>query len=65
MKKMVQVTLRSGETTRVCWLEEGVKTGNRVTLKNAEDSQRLWEVTWVSKTSRQLDEIPRGWNNNI
>lgn len=63
--KHVQASLRSGTAVRVCWLPARVRRGDRVTLKNSEEPSRLWDVSWVSTTQRELDEINRGWNNNI
>lgn len=60
-----QVQLSSGSTVRTCWLREGVRVGDRVTLKNSEDPDQTWDVTWVGSEGRELDEINRGWHNNI
>lgn len=52
-------------SVRTCWLREGIKPGDGVTLKNSEDPDILWDVVAVGSESRELDEIPRGWHNNI
>lgn len=61
----VQAQLRSGTTVRTCWLPEGIKPGDQVTLKNSEDPSRWWDVTGVGSEPRELSEINRGWHNNI
>lgn len=63
--KCVQAELSSGATVRTCWIREDVKPGSRVTLKNSEDPERMWDVTAVGSQVRELDEINRDWNNNI
>jgi hypothetical protein len=56
-KLHVQVRLKSGETERVCWIDNAaVKKGSFVTLKNSEDPKRRWEVLQVSEQG----EIPQG-----
>lgn len=61
----VQANLRSGTTVRTCWLQQGVRVGNQVTLKNSEEPERLWDVTWVGSKAIELSDLNRGWNNNI
>lgn len=49
-KLVVQVKLRSGESERVCFIDNAhVRIGSRVTLKNSEDPRRRWEVVWKSE----------------
>ena len=49
-KLVVQVKLRSGESERVCMIDNArIKVGSKVTLKNSEDPKRRWEVVWVSE----------------
>lgn len=57
-----QVSLKAGDTTLTCWLEDRVKPGNVVTLKHEPD------VSWTvvdTYASQELSSINRGWNNNI
>lgn len=61
----VQAFLRSGTSVRTCWIRAGIKPGDRVTLKNSEDPARWWDVARVGSQARELEEIPRGWHNNI
>lgn len=65
MTKHVQAELKSGTTVRTCWLRQGIRRGDRVTLKNSEDPARWWDVTAVGTQARDLEEINRGWDNNI
>lgn len=62
---LVQASLRSGTAVRTCWVEDRIKTGDRITLKNSEDPDRLWDVAEVGSERRTATEINRGWNNNI
>jgi len=57
-----QARLRSGATERTCWVRTDVRQGNRVTLKNSEEPDRLWDVTWAGTSTRELSEINQGWN---
>jgi hypothetical protein len=63
--KHVQAELRSGTTVRTCWIPQGPRPGDQVTLKNSEDPDRRWDVIAVGSEARELDEINCGWNNNI
>ena len=60
VKSMVQVSLVSGSSRRVCWVEDGVRVGNNITLKNSEDRDRLWRVEAIS-APKDVSEINRGW----
>lgn len=49
MKFYRQCTLRSGNTETVAWIEEhGARVGNRVTLKDTEDPEKIWTVRTAS-----------------
>ncbi|HET9869753.1 MAG TPA: hypothetical protein VFR02_04580 [bacterium] len=61
---VVQVDLRSGATRLTCWVEPRVRPGDRITLKNAGEPERLWDVLRVGER-RPAGSINRGWNNNI
>lgn len=63
--ELAQARLRSGTAERTCWIEARVKTGDQVTLRNSEDPQRRWDVTWTGPPRKTAAELPRGWNNNI
>jgi hypothetical protein len=63
--KHVQARLRSGTATLTCWLRQGIRVGDEVTLKNSDDPGRWWRAEWVGTLARELSEINRGWNNNI
>jgi len=47
---MVQVLLQDGTTQRTCWVDtdKKPKRGNRITLKNSEDPERLWTILHMS-----------------
>lgn len=62
--KITQVKLSSGTTRLTCWVENRVKPGDSITLKNTDDPDRLWNVLTVSEP-REHDTVNRGWNNNI
>jgi hypothetical protein len=62
---VVQAELKSGSSVRTCWLRQGVKVGQSVTLKNSEDPGGWWEITRVGTEVRDLESINRDWNNNI
>jgi hypothetical protein len=47
--KLVQCKLQSENTYTTAWLENKVKIGNLVTLKDTDEPQRLWKVLSVSK----------------
>jgi len=47
-----------------CWVEPRVKPGDRITLTNSIEPQRLWEVLRVGDV-RSSGDIKRGWSNNI
>ena len=59
-----QAELASGETRRICWLEDRYTIGDSVTLKNSDEPDRLWLVLDTFGRT-ELQSIPRGWNNNI
>lgn len=58
------VTLQDGTTTRTCWVDKRVAAGNRITLKNSEEPERWWTVTWVSAQARTRHELGNqsGWH---
>lgn len=64
MTVLVQVDLRSDNRLLTCWVEPGVRPGDRITLKSYEEPQRLWDVLRVGAVHSAAD-IKRGWNNNI
>lgn len=64
MVMLVQVDLRAGNREMTCWVEDRVKVGNVITLKNYEHPSRLWEVLRVGEP-KDRSQINRGWNNNI
>jgi hypothetical protein len=45
MTNLVQVDLRSDNRLLTCWVEPRVKPGDRITLKNSEEPQRLGRCT--------------------
>lgn len=62
---VIQVRLRSGAAVRTCWVENRVKPGDSLTLKNSEDPARWWDVMAVDSAPTAPGSINRGWNNNI
>jgi hypothetical protein len=46
----------------VCWLEAlpTIKIGTLLTLKETGD--KMWRVEWVSKSSQEATNLPRGWH---
>lgn len=65
MARKAQVILKHGTTHLVCWVDDVVKPGNLITLKNTDAPDLLWEVIRISETRKEPDEFNRGWNNNI
>lgn len=65
--KYAQCELKSGSTRRMCWLPVyQVRIGMVVTLKNAENSNRLWKVIWMGSDLRDKADLPSmDWDNNI
>jgi hypothetical protein len=57
---MVQVQLVSNKAVRTCWVEDKVKVGNEITLKNSDEPDRRWKVTSVS-LPRERNEIRSDW----
>jgi len=53
-----------GPPVLTCWVEPRVKPGDRITLTNSIEPQRLWEVLRVGDV-RSSGDIKRGWSNNI
>jgi hypothetical protein len=51
MAEMVQVQLESGATRLTCWVDrrKPFRVGNSITLKNSDDSDRLWTVRSVGQ----------------
>jgi hypothetical protein len=51
MVDLQQVQLHSpspgGATIRTCWVDKHVKLGDKITLKNSEEPERLWSVAMV------------------
>lgn len=61
---LVQADLRSGASVRTCWLEDRIRPGDSVTLKNSEDPQRWWDVVRTG-SPQPAETINRGWHNDI
>ena len=61
MTTLVQVDLRSDNRFLTCWVEPKVRFGDRVTLKNSESPDRLWDVLRVGEP-RAASDIKRKWN---
>lgn len=49
------------------WLQDGLKVGARVTLKDSENPQKWWTVAGMGDTLLPKDELHKKsqWNNNI
>jgi hypothetical protein len=56
-----QVELRSGDSHRYCYVDQPVKVGNEITLKDSEEPERLWEVTWVGGMWHKSHLNTDGW----
>ena len=63
--KVVQVRLLSGVTHMTAWVEDKIKVGNLITLKDSDNPSRRWEVVSVDSDPVEQSSINRGWNNNI
>ena len=61
---LVQVDLKADNRLLTCWVEDRVKVGNTITLKNHEEPCKLWTVLRVGEP-KDRTQINRGWNNNI
>jgi hypothetical protein len=62
------VMLRDDENGRlVCNVptSPNFKEGDWITLKDSEDPDKRWLVTWRSDHRRFKGAVPRGWHNNI
>lgn len=62
--ELVQVILRDeGNGRLVCNvpLVPMFKEGDWITLKDSEDPDKRWLVTWKSRYQRAKGTIPRGW----
>ncbi len=60
---VVQVRLSCGSKRLTCYVENLVKPGNSVLLKD--DPDRIWIVDAVDTEPVDLKTIHRKWNNNI
>lgn len=62
-----QYNLTSNDSHTTAWLEEGLKVGNRVTLKDSMEPERWWTVTSMGDTRMLKEELHKKskWNNNI
>jgi hypothetical protein len=51
MAEMVQVRLESGATRLTCWVDrrKPFRVGNLITLRNSDDSDRLWTVRSIGE----------------
>jgi hypothetical protein len=56
-----QAALVSGDTHRYCWVDEPVKVGNLITLKDSDEPERQWEVTWVGGRWHHSHINTDGW----
>lgn len=63
MRMLTQVDLRSDNRLLTCWVEPKVVVGNRITLKDTDEPERLWEVLRVGVKQKATD-VKRGWDNN-
>jgi len=45
----VQVRLVANDSHLTCWVDQKVKVGNFITLKNSETPSQMWEVVSVSE----------------
>lgn len=61
---LVQAELRSGDTHTTCWVEPKIKVGDRITLKNSDEPDRLWDVMNLG-AQQTAGSINHGWDNNI
>jgi len=61
---LVQVDLKADSRVLTCWVEDKVRPGNVVTLKNHESPDLQWKVMRVGEP-KDRSQINRGWNNNV
>jgi hypothetical protein len=62
---VAQALLRSGTTHRTCWIEPRCRPGDQITLRNAGEPDRRWDVLWMSAERRDVASLHRDWRNNI
>lgn len=46
-RTLVQVRLRSGSTELTCWTDAVCKQGDIITLRDSDEPERAWLVTWT------------------
>jgi hypothetical protein len=56
------VTLKHGNTVRNCWVDQHVKVGDLITLKNSEEPDQEWRVMWRSEQARAKSVMGQGWH---
>jgi hypothetical protein len=59
VREMKQVVLKHGTTEMTCWVDKEVKPGDRITLKNCDPPDVLWDVAWVGESDNEPPS--RGW----
>lgn len=63
--KVVQVRLTSGDSHLTAWVENKIKVGNRITLKDSDDPDQMWEIISIDSEPVEQSSVNRGWHNNI
>jgi hypothetical protein len=61
MKTVFWAELASGTARRSCWVDRKVKAGDRVTLRDSEEPERLWDVLSVG-APKLTSDINHGWH---
>jgi hypothetical protein len=56
------VMLTDGPTRRHCWVNKHVKVGDKLTLKDSEEPDRMWLVEYVSAQGRFAADIDQSWH---
>lgn len=56
-----QVGLKSGDTYRTCYVDQPVKLGNEITLKNSEEPERFWTVLTIGEMVHKDHLNTDGW----
>jgi hypothetical protein len=56
------VELKDGSTRRSCWVDKRVNVGDRITLKDSDEPERLWTVTHACGSQMLSRDITRGWH---
>lgn len=63
--RVVQVRLKSGDSRLTAWVEDKVKIGSVITLKDSDNPMRKWEILSIDSEPVEQSSINRGWHNNI